>query len=385
MGKASVGPATDGAAAPHRVGPAVLHVTAPAPVGGLERVVEALAAGQRGAGQNVHVGAVLDAAGPEPPFLDRLRVQGVEVSAFRLRSRAYARERLELAALVRAVAPDVVHTHGYRADLQGGGVARRLDRPIVTTVHGYTGGGWKNRLYERLQTRAFRRFDAVVAVSRPLVARLAHGGVRPERIHLLPNAAPRDPDPLPREEARRLLGVPDAAFAAGWVGRLSREKGADVLVRAIALARDRRIHAVILGSGVEGAALRRLAADLGVAARITWSGSVPEAGRLFTAFDCFVLSSRTEGTPIVLFEAMASATPIVATAVGGVPDVVSGSEALLVASEDPAGLAEALDAVAGNPLAARHRATAAVERLRTERGLAPWVERYAEIYRSVAR
>src|SRR5437879_12795654 len=91
--------------------------------------------------------------------------------------RAYWRERRAVAALCRRIRPDVIHTHGYRPDVVDASVARRLGIPVVTTVHGFTGGGWKNRCYEWLQRRAFRRCDAVVAVCRTLVVGLARGGV----------------------------------------------------------------------------------------------------------------------------------------------------------------------------------------------------------------
>ena len=90
--------------------------------------------------------------------------------------RAYLRERAAIARLLREVRPDVVHTHGYRPDVLDAGVARGQGIAVVTTVHGFTGGGWKNRVYEWLQCRAFRRFDAVVAVSRPLVGLLERRG-----------------------------------------------------------------------------------------------------------------------------------------------------------------------------------------------------------------
>jgi glycosyltransferase involved in cell wall biosynthesis len=107
---------------------------------------------------------------------------------------------------------------------------------------------------------------------------------------------------------------------------------------------------------------------------------VPEAGRLFPAFDCFVLSSRTEGTPIALLEAMAAAVPIVATAVGGVPDVVGPVEALLVNSEDQAGLARAMESIMADPSAAAWRVRAATHRLETGFGMNSWLNAHDSMY-----
>src|SRR5204863_178583 len=127
-------------------------------------------------------------------------------------------------------------------------------------------------------------------------------------------------------------------FRVGWVGRLRPEKGADVLLAALPLLADLPLVVSVVGEGRQRPQLQQSAARLGLGDRVRWLGNVAEAGRLFAGFDVFALSSRTEGTPIVLFEAMAARTPIVASAVGGVPDVVSPREALLIGADDPAAL-----------------------------------------------
>src|SRR5438874_5046999 len=166
----------------------VLQVVAPAEFGGLERVAHALAHGLHGLGHDVHVAIVLDVAAERHPFLTPLADCGIATHALELPMRAYWRERRAVAALCRRIRPDVIHTHGYRPDVVDASVARRLGIPTVTTVHGFTGGGWKNRLYERLQRRAFRRFDAVVAVSEPLKAQLTRAGVPATSVHVIRNA-----------------------------------------------------------------------------------------------------------------------------------------------------------------------------------------------------
>ena len=105
---------------------------------------------------------------------------------------------------------------------------------------------------------------------------------------------------------------------------------------------------------------------------------------MFAAFDVFVLSSRTEGTPIALFEAMAAGVPIVATRVGGVPDVVSPLEAALVPAEDPVALAAEIRAIYRDPATGQRRARAARARLERDFSVAPWLDRYEAIYRLVS-
>jgi glycosyltransferase involved in cell wall biosynthesis len=186
-----------------------------------------------------------------------------------------------------------------------------------------------------------------------------------------------------RSAARRNLSLPNQSFVIGWVGRLSREKGADVLLDAIPHLSGLPVSVSVFGDGPERKSLGARAAALGVADRIRWHGVVRDAASFFGAFDVFVLSSRTEGCPMVLFEAMAARVPIVATRVGGVPDVLSPREALLVPPTDPVALAEAISAVHRDPESATARATAAHDRLLAEFRPAPWLARYESLYRRI--
>jgi len=368
----------------------VVHVVAPGVIGGLERVVQLLAQGQARAGYDVHVTGIVNPARPDHPLLETLAANGVTTHPIGLPGRAYRQERAAMRELYRRLAPDLVHTHGYRPDVVDAAPARGEGIPTVTTVHGFTGGDWKNMLYERLQRRAHRRlFNAVIVVSRALVGRLVRDGVPASRVHVVNNAWQETAPPLDRETARQSLGVEPEGFRIGWVGRLSREKGPDVLIDALGLLQDLPplLGVSIVGDGpvAEQQSLLARAKRLGVAERITWHGLVRDAARAFSAFDLFVLSSRTEGTPLVLFEAMAAGVPIVATRVGGVPDVLSVAEAALVPSPDPVALAAAIRAVYDDPVLARARAERARARLLARFTVSPWLRRYEAVYRTVTQ
>jgi len=361
----------------------VLHVVAPGEVGGLERVVRLLSEGQAQAGEEVHLAAVVPDRGPWEHLLDAVAAPEVARHPIAVPARGYRRERAALDRLCRSLRPDVVHTHGFRPDVVDGGVPRALGVATVTTVHGFTGGGWRVRLYERLQRRAHRSFDAVAAVSRPLSRRLASAGVEEARLHVIPNAWRASDAPLERAAARRVLGLPEDETVIGWVGRVSVEKGLDVLLDALARLADLPLSVVVLGDGPERGRLARRAERGGL--RVFWRGVVSNADRFFPAFDLFVQSSRTEGTPIALFEAMAAALPIVATAVGGVPDVVSAPEALLVPPEDPARLAAAIRSTIERRDLSAARGVAARRRLCAEFDVERWVERYRLMYLAARR
>ena len=370
---------TPSSRAPRRI----LHLLAPGEVGGMESVVRLLARGQHMRGDRPVVVSVIESSAHARTFRDALAADGVEQVTLVLPGRAYGSEWRAIRELCRRFAPAIVHTHGYRADLIGGSAARRAGVATVSTVHGFTGGDWKMRVYERLNRIAFRRFDAVVAVSRPLAEELWSTGIDSHRLHLLPNALDMQGTPLDRAAARMRLDVPTDGWRVGWIGRLSAEKGPDVMVHA--MARLAGVALSVLGDGPQRDALHAECERLGVSGRITWHGMVPEAARLTPAFDALVLSSRTEGTPMVLLEAMAAGVPVVATRVGGVPDVVSESEALLVPSDDPAALAAAIDALRRDPAAARTRADAARRRLHEERGVEHWLTQYESVYDAAIR
>jgi glycosyltransferase involved in cell wall biosynthesis len=363
--------------------PRVLHALTPAPVGGLESVVAMLAREWVGRGGGTAIAMALDPGAPVPAGLSALATAGVELFPFWTMPRAYWQERKDYRRIFRDWRPALVHTHGYRADLLAGAAAGDLRLPRVSTFHGFTGGGWKNRLYEYLQIRAARRCDAVIAVSAPIQGRLVRSGVLPARVHLVPNALARREALLDRAAARAELGLAPEATVIGWIGRLSLEKGPDVLLRAVPDLGDPGWQVSMIGEGPLRSLLRQTSDQLGIAERVRWHGLVPDAARCYAAFDCVVLSSRTEGTPIVLLEAMAGGIPVVATRVGGVPDVMREDEGFLVPPEAPAALAAAVRSVLTDRGAAASRAARAAARIARDYAPGPWLDRHAELYRSI--
>jgi glycosyltransferase involved in cell wall biosynthesis len=246
-------------------------------------------------------------------------------------------------------------------------------------VHGFTGGSRRNRLNERIQCIALRYADGIIAVSRPLVHRLSAAGVPENRITFVQNGFAPLSNPLPRSDARKSLGLPEGRLVAAWIGRLSPEKGPDLALESL-LYCEKKWHLSFIGDGREAGHLRDQAKSLGVVDRVTWHGSLQNAGRLLPAFDALILSSRTEGTPIVVFEALQAQVPIVATRVGGVPDVLSFADAILVPPEMPRALASGLDAIARDREGAHRRAAHGKQKLRESFEQRAWLERVAAVY-----
>jgi glycosyltransferase involved in cell wall biosynthesis len=374
--RVDTGGVDDGAGRRH-----VLHLTAPAPAGGLESVVLGLARELVERGTRITVVATVQPSSEPHPFVADLRTAGIDVRVLELDGGAYLTELRQLRQLIRDLAPDVVHTHGFRSDVLGMLAARGSGVPLVSTVHGLTGGNWRVRLYERIQLRAYQAFDTVVPVSAPLAELLRRSGIDPGRVRPIPNAWAGRADFLDRDAAREALGLPTRVAVIGWVGRFSLEKGPDLFVDAFADVSD-EAHAVMVGDGPELSRIAKRAETSTWSDRIHLTGRVAQAGRLLRACDAVVLSSRTEGTPIILLEAMAARVPIVATHVGGVPDLLSPDEAVLV-STDPLAIAAGIRSVLQDPAAAARRASRAHDRLVRERSAAEWAAAYERVYTAV--
>ena len=152
---------------------------------------------------------------------------------------------------------------------------------------------------------------------------LARRGVPASRVRTIVNAWQPGERPLLRDEARRVLELPPGGFRVGFVWRLTREKGTDVLLDAPAILPKEAVSVSVLGDGAERQWRDARAAAVGLGSTIA---AVLGAAQRMLALDVDATSSRTEGTPIVLFEAMAAGVPVVATDVGGIPDVVTGEE-----------------------------------------------------------
>jgi glycosyltransferase involved in cell wall biosynthesis len=360
----------------------VLHLVAPAPFGGLERVVYALASGQKKKGYDVQVIALLESGVTEPSLVSDLHEAGVPVVQVTQPARAFRTQRRIVLDICKRIRPDVLHSHGYLPDVISASLGFSYPAVRVSTVHGFTRGDWRNRLYERLQRWSYARFHAVVAVSGKLATALGSSRKARARTHKLQNAWMVTGAPLTPESARDTLHLSPDVFSIGWVGRISHEKGLDVLLEALSTLKDLAFHLTVIGDGIERSRLQQRAKDLGIADRVSWPGVLLDAPRLMRAFDVFVISSRTEGTPITLFEAMHSGVPIVATSVGGVPDVVSPGEAILVHSENPAELAAGIRDVYERRAEASVRAARAKIRLETNFASVPWIEAYENIYKA---
>ncbi len=235
----------------------------------------------------------------------------------------------------------ILCTHGYKANFLGRIACLSTGTPQVAFVRGWTAETWRVTLYERLERLALRSVPWVVCVSARQAEQLSPSRRGRTKPIVVPNAI------LPAFRpatsfgvlTRSLAGIPEDAFVFGSAGRLSREKGhrflLDAFARLCSAAPQAKFFLVLLGEGRELAALQQQAADLKISDRVLFAGFQRDCGQWMRLFDCLVQPSLTEGTPNSVLEALIENIPVIATAVGGVPDLLADHKSgLLVQPAD---------------------------------------------------
>jgi glycosyltransferase involved in cell wall biosynthesis len=292
---------------------------------------------------------------------------GIAVDVVPLRSRLNPFDLRRLAHWLKDARADIVHTHMYASNISGVLAARWARVPVIIS-HLHATHEWRSRtrvLMERFNDR-FR--DGYLAVS---------GAVRdaflettrlncPDKIKVLYNISRFSDTPLAGDATglRQELALPADCPIVGTITRLVPVKGLDILLRAarIVVAQRPEVRFVLVGKGKMKEELARLAAELGIEKNIIFAGERLYVENFYALFDLFLLSSRTEGCPNVLLEAMHFGNPIVATRVGGVPELIrDGETGLLAASESPEELAKAVQRVLNDRVFARRMAIKAAE------------------------
>lgn len=274
------------------------------------------------------------------PLGDYARALNLEYHAIPVRSRRDRQAIRELHSLLRMLDPDLVHAHAIKASIYLLWTRRKSehhDIPIVSTHHGVRGiPDWKVRAYEFLYRRYFlKNFDRVLAVSSADYEFLLSSGLDPERLRLHLNGVDgRRVDPQDRpEESRRVRAhwLPQELqgyqpFLFGVIARLSPEKDHSRMLRVLACLNRLPCHrdwkCLIFGSGALESTLRRQAARLELENRILWMGYRENVANELTGLDLLLSFSKAEGLPINLIEAGWAGTPVMATRVGGVIDLI---------------------------------------------------------------
>jgi glycosyltransferase involved in cell wall biosynthesis len=296
------------------------------------------------------------------------------VTAFSLAPRD-VKALVKLYSLIRRERPHIVHTHTAKAGFLGRIAARLAGVPVIVhTFHGHVLNGYygpvKNWLLRRIERSLAAISDRLVTVSEQVKVELvAHGVARAEMIAVIPLGFDLEPfleSHVQRGEFRRELGLADEIRLVGIVGRLFPIKNHRLFLDAAAkIAAQHPTRFVIVGDGALRSALEQQAREMGIVDRVLFTGWRRDLPRIYADLDVLVVSSDNEGTPVSAIEAMAAGCPVVATRVGGLPDLINDSTiGRLVPPRDADALASAVLDLIHSPKAARELGRNAREAVR---------------------
>jgi glycosyltransferase involved in cell wall biosynthesis len=326
-------------------------------------------------------------------FLEDASQAGIPFHSIREKFRFDPRVIGRLRRIVEQVNPDVIQTHHSKSHFLALVSGIWKGRSWIAFHHGHTRSAFRLKIYQGLDRWSLRVPTRVVTVSRAFAQQLAQYGVDPRRITVIHNAVelPAEPQRSAGElnEKKRRLGLSGDERVVLAVGRLSVEKGFPDLVEAVAQLRalhpEIPVRLVILGEGSERQHVEDVVRSAGLGVVVTMPGRVRDVSPYYDIADLVVMSSLSEGSPNVLLEAMAAGVPVVATAVGGIPEiVVDGEHAILVPPSDPSALSQAIGLALTDRPGSQKRARAArnliAARYLPEQRARALVEIYRDVY-----
>jgi len=370
----------------------VLHIIDSGGLYGAEIMLLGLMEEQLRQGHHPVLASIGDLEIAVKPIEAEAKRRGLPVKSFRMRPGPNIVGAYEVLRFAWQEKTDILHSHGYKGNILFGFLPRWLRRmPMVATVHGWTWTGGVSRMvvYEWLDAVALTHLDRVVLVNEAMKGHYRLSGRRLP-ISVVENGISFDvinKDTSDRQILNsEIVRFCEGGYTLGAVGRLSREKGFDLLLEAFAglVKEGRDIRLCILGEGGLRGELEQMIADLGISQRVLMPGFVDDARKYIAFFKLFAISSLTEGLPMVLLEAMLAGVPIVASGVGGIPYALDNGLAGLVI--DP-GSSEALKVgvlkVFDDQKKERQRVQVARERVADRFSSKAMAEKYLDIYKMV--
>lgn len=282
---------------------------------------------------------------------------------------------------------DVIQTHGYKGNALAYLLRRNFRIPWISFVHGWTNEDLKIRIYNALDRWLLRYPDRIVAVSQAMKRNLESCGLQSDKTRVVPNAiVPLKVPDDSRERIRKTYGVKENISLIGVIGRLSPEKGQMDFLKALLHVRNEisDVRALIIGDGPDRQALEWFTLEQNLSHLVMFTGYQSNIAEMYAALDLIVMPSRSEGMPNVALEALACSKPLIATAVGGVPEVIQPDRTgILVMPEDHKEMAKQIVFVLKNPKHCRELAKNGREDVTMRFSLQARVQRIRDIYQDL--
>jgi glycosyltransferase involved in cell wall biosynthesis len=320
--------------------------------GGPERQIHQHALASQHSDFQLIVGAFARAASPKPELLEKADEDGVETQLFEVRNSYDPAAIAKVRHYLQDSGIAILATHDYRASIIGFLATRGTDCQWLAWSRGWTYEGPKVQLFQLLEKLFVRFASRVMVVAKAQGDKLRRWRVPQRKVVVVHNAV--DPDRLmqtPAVDLRQRFSLPADSIVIVTAGRFSEEKGQQVLVRSVdeVVAADPRVRFIMFGDGPKLEQTRAMAANLDAAGHVVCPGFEKNIIGHLRGADIVINPSLTEGLPNVVLEAMAVRVPVIATAVGGVPELITDNEnGRLVPAKDPSPLGRAIVELAGD-------------------------------------
>jgi glycosyltransferase involved in cell wall biosynthesis len=353
---------------------------------GAESVLLNLSTELKRCGHECQLGVFENAHNPNAEMARRAQESGLDTTVIPCIGRVDWGAVRAIRALAQGGLVDLIHTHGYKADLYAYMAMRRSDVPLVATCHSWPGKDRSMRFYGWMDRFMLRYFDCVAAVSESTKAKLLAAGHASNRVTKISNGVPIG-DVRDRAGASQGDTVGNR-LRIGTVGRLSREKGHTVLLKAAKKLSSEHPKALFLfaGDGPERQVLERETRELGLEEQVVFTGVRHDLAGFYESLDVFVMPSLHEALPMALLEAMAAGLAVVATIVGDISHVLSNGETgLLVAPGDVEALAKNIGALLCDAHLRQRLGGRARARVRTNYSAERMAEQYLKLYDQALR
>jgi glycosyltransferase involved in cell wall biosynthesis len=347
---------------------------------GAEAVIESLARTLPSLGIETCVGHVRYAGGSHIFRLED-HINSVEVIPFEHRGRLDPGLVFQLKKAMKRLGIDAIHSHGYKPDFYGGAAAMLLRLPRLATCHLWTRATTDLCRYAKLDMLALRRFDRVIAVSRPILEELLASGITSDKLSLVPNGIRATAFVAGSPTYRSVFDTDAIVF--GMACRQVAAKGIDLALRAAAHVMEcvPQARLLIAGDGPKLDEYCRLANTLGLAEKVRFIGRSNSIPDFYASLNVFLLPSIDEGLPIALLEAMAAGLPVIATAVGSVDEVLHNNlNGLLIPPGDVAEIESAMLALAASRELRQQLGAAARSSVLTNHTDRQMAAKYADLY-----
>ncbi len=363
----------------------VLHLRSSAGFYGAERVIITLMKRLPDDGIETSLACIENYISGDRSLLDHAHEANLNALEIPCKSRMDFRTISNLVRVCKQNQIDIIHSHDYKSHFYGGIAARVAGRRQVATLHGKTFGDVKNRAYELVENLLLRMVSHITVVSEQLYEELSKTSLK-KKLSLVANGVDdKNFSPDVKGLGKQYWGFDPSCFVFGIIARLSEEKGHQVLLEAFSKLNDqnKNIGLLLVGNGPLNGDLINLTQELNLTDKIKFTGSRTEVEQILNDIDCYVSPSHTEGMPMSILEAMASALPIVATDVGAVGRLLCDDHGKLVSPGDVDGLAKQMQSIIDEKNSIQKYGDKCRIRVEEEYSAGIQSREFAKIYRSV--